>query len=67
MAYSEQVLRRARTRLEQARFERERENDEHRRIAYERYPRLAEIDRELRRSMIQLTAVALRKDADASV
>lgn len=67
MAYSEEVLRRARARLEQARFERERENEEHRRIAYERYPRLAEIDRELRHSMIQLTSVALRKDGGEAV
>ena len=67
MAYSEQVLRRARARLEQARFERERENEEHHRLAYERYPRLAEIDRALRHSMIQLTSVALRRNNDASI
>ena len=67
MAYSEQVLRRARARLEQARFARERENEEHRRRAYERYPRLAEIDRELRHSMVQLTSVALRRNNDASI
>ena len=45
MAYSEQILRRARERLEQAKNERERENEAHRRDAYDRYPRLAEIDR----------------------
>lgn len=67
MAYSEQVLRRARQRLEQAKAARERENDEHRRIAYERYPRLAEIDRELRRTMVQLSTMALRKDAEVSL
>lgn len=67
MAYSEQVLHRARIRLEQARLEHERENEEHYRIACERYPRLAEIDRALRHSMIQLTSVALRKDGDASI
>ena len=43
MGYSEQVLRRARERLEQAKQERERENEAHRREAYARYPRLQEI------------------------
>ena len=36
MAYSEQILHRARARLDRARLERIRENEEHRRIAYER-------------------------------
>ena len=66
MAYSEQVLRRARARLEQAKLERERENEEHRRIAYARYPRLGEIDRELQRTMTQLMASALRRGEDPS-
>lgn len=60
MAYSEQVLRRARARLEQAKQERERENAAHRQEAYERYPRLKEIDRELQLTMAQLMATALR-------
>lgn len=64
MAYSEQVLRRARARLEAAKTERVRENEAHRRIAYERYPRLEEIDRELRRTMARLTAAALRRGED---
>lgn len=64
MAYSEQVLRRARERLEQAKAAREREYEEHRRIAYERYPRLAEIDHELRVSMSQLMATVLRSGED---
>ncbi len=64
MAYSEQVLRRARERLEQAKAERERENDAHRREAYRRYPRLEEIDRELRQTMTQLMATALRQGED---
>ena len=51
MAYSEQVLHRARARLEQAKAEREQENAAHRADAYARYPRLAEIDNELRRTM----------------
>ena len=64
MAYSEQILRRARERLEQAKNERERENEAHRRDAYDRYPRLAEIDRELRLTMTQLMATALRQGED---
>ena len=54
MAYSEQVLHRARARLEQAKAEREQENAAHRADAYARYPRLAEIDNELRRTMAEL-------------
>lgn len=64
MAYSEQILRRARERLEQAKAERDRENDAHRVDAYARYPRLAEIDRELRLTMTQLMATALRQGED---
>ena len=64
MAYSEEILRRARERLEQARRARERENEAHRLAAYERYPRLAEIDRELRHTMTQLMATALRTGED---
>ncbi len=60
MAYSEQVLRRARLRLEQAKAERERENEQRRSDAYRRFPRLEEIDRELRRTMAKLMQTALR-------
>ena len=60
MAYSEQVLHRARARLEQAKAEREQENAAHRADAYARYPRLAEIDNELRRTMAELVAAALQ-------
>ena len=51
MAYSMEVVRRARQRLADARSERERENREHLRIAYEQQPRLREIDRQLRMTM----------------
>lgn len=64
MAYSEQVLLRARARLEQAKQERERENAAHRAEAYERYPRLREIDHELQLTMAQLMATALRSGED---
>lgn len=66
MAYSEQVLRRARQRLTDAKIARDREYLEHQRIAYERYPRLAEIDRELRVSMSQLMANIMRSGDDAA-
>ena len=51
MGYSNEVVRRARERLAQDRAERERENREHLRIAYEQQPRLREIDRLLRVTM----------------
>lgn len=66
MGYSEQVLRRARMRLEQAKSEHERENALRRQEAYTRYPRLAEIDRELQHTMAQLMATALRYGEDPS-
>ena len=64
MAYSEQVLRRARQRLEQAKAEQERENEQRRADAYRRFPRLEEIDRELRRTMAKLMQTALRNGED---
>lgn len=64
MAYSEQVLRRARERLEQAKAEREREYAAHLKDAYTRYPRLAEVDRELQLTMAQLMAAAFRQGQD---
>ena len=51
MAYSSEVVRRARARLAEAKQDRERENREHLRIAYEQVPRLKEIDRLLQRTM----------------
>ena len=67
MAYSEQVLHRARARLEQAKAEREQENAAHRADAYARYPRLAEIDNELRRTMAELMAAALQRGVFGSL
>lgn len=58
MGYSKEVIQRARTRLEQAKAERESENQRNLEIAYAREPRLKEIDLELRRTMI-LTAQAV--------
>ena len=64
MAYSEQVIQRARARLEEDRRERERENERRREIAYERYPRLPEIERQLRLTMTKLIANTLRRGED---
>ena len=52
MGYSKEVVQRARARLEQAKAERESENQRNLAIAYAREPRLKEIDLELRRTMI---------------
>lgn len=51
MAYSAEVLQRARERLAQARADRESENQEHQARAYAQVPRLREIDRQLRQTM----------------
>ena len=58
MGYSMEVVRRARERLAQARSDRERENREHLRIAYEQQPRLREIDRQLRMTMASAARAA---------
>ena len=66
MAYSTEVVRRARERLAQARDDRQRENREHLRIAYEQQPRLREIDRQLRMTMAKAAqAVFAGGDAQA--
>ncbi len=51
MAYSNEVVRRARARLQQARDDRERENRDRLMMAYQRIPRVREIDLQLRRTM----------------
>ena len=51
MAYSTEVVRRARERLAQARDDRQRENREHLALAYAQQPRLREIDKQLRMTM----------------
>ena len=58
MGYSIEVVRRARERLAQARSERERENREHLRVAYEQQPRIQEIDRQLRMTMAKAAMAA---------
>ncbi len=64
MAYSEEILRRARARLELARTQRRQEQQARQEQAYARYPRLREIDRELRLTMSSLMANVLRSGED---
>ena len=64
MGYSKEVLQRARARLEQAKSERESENQRNLAIAYAREPRLKEIDLELRRSMILTAQVVFSQSGD---
>lgn len=51
MGYSMEVIQRARARLAEAKADRESENQQHLADAYERVPRLREIDRQLRLTM----------------
>ncbi len=64
MAYSAEVLRRARARLAAAREDRASENREHLQIAYERVPRIQEIDRQLRMTMAQAAQTAFTQGID---
>ena len=64
MAYSEEVLRRARARLDASRQEKQETYEAHLQEAYARYPRLLEIDKELRGTMAQVVAAAFRKGED---
>ncbi len=67
MAYSQTVLQKARARYERAKLEREREYDVHLQQAYNEFPRLREIDRELRLTMVQLMANTLRSGEDPAL
>lgn len=64
MAYSAEVMRRARARLAQAKEDRESENRQHLALAYERVPRLREIDMQLRRTMAQAAQAAFASGSD---
>ena len=66
MAYSTEVVRRARERLAQARDDRQRENREHLALAYAQQPRLREIDKQLRMTMAK-AARAVFAGGDAEV
>ena len=64
MAYSADVVQRARARLAQARADRESENQEHLARAYAQVPRLREIDMQLRRTMALAAQAAFAKGGD---
>lgn len=64
MAYSAEVIARARARLAQAKEDRESENRQHLAVAYDRVPRIREIDMELRRTMAMAAQVAFTSGGD---
>ncbi len=64
MAYSAEVVRRARERLAQAREDRESENRQHLAQAYARVPRIREIDIQLRRTMAKAAQAAFLQGSD---
>ena len=61
MGYSAEVLRRARARLAEAKADRESENRQHLQEAYEKVPRIREIDRELRITMAMAAQAAFSR------
>ena len=64
MAYSLEVVKRARVRLAQAKEDRESENRQHLAEAYKRVPRIREIDLELRRTMAKAAQAAFLQGSD---
>ena len=64
MAYSLEVVRRAKQRLAQAKEDRESENRQHLAEAYRRVPRIRQIDLELRRTMAEAAQAAFRQGSD---
>ena len=64
MAYSAEVLKRARDRLAQARADRESENRQHLEEAYTRIPRLREIDKQLRLTMAMAAQAVFASGGD---
>ena len=65
MAYSTEVVARARARLAEAREDRESENRQHLAEAYERVPRIREIDMLLRKTMAITARLAFASGTDA--
>ncbi len=64
MAYSSEVLRRARQRLEQAREDKESQNRQRLEQAYVQLPRLQQIDRQLRQTMAEAARSAFVRGSD---
>ena len=64
MAYSAEVVKRARARLAQAKSDRESENRQHLAAAYKQVPRLQQIDNQLRQTMAQAAQAAFAQGTD---
>ena len=64
MGYSAEVVKRARARLAEAKEDRESENRQHLAQAYEKLPRLREIDRQLRMTMAMAAQAAFSQGGD---
>ena len=64
MGYSVEVMQRARARLAAAKADRESENQQHLAEAYERVPRLREIDRQLRITMAMAAQAVFMQGGD---
>ncbi len=64
MAYSKEVVARARARLAQAKDDRESENRQHLAAAYQQVPRIRQIDIELRRTMAQAAQAVFTAGGD---
>ena len=64
MGYSAEVMERARTRLAQAKADRESENQQHLAEAYATVPRLREIDRQLRLTMAMAAQAVFAQGGD---
>ena len=65
MAYSAEVMQRARARLAQAKEDRESENRQHLQEAYQQVPRIQEIDMELRSTMAKAAQMVFISGGDA--
>ena len=64
MAYSSEVMRRARQRLAQAKADRESENRQHLETAYAQVPRLRQIDQQLRQTMAFAARAVFQQGGD---
>ncbi len=64
MAYSAEVVRRARERLAQAKADRESENRQHLMQAYEKLPQLRQIDRQLQQTMAEAARTVFSQNVD---
>ena len=65
MGYSQEVMKRAKDRLAQAKADRESENLQHLHQAYRQVPRLREIDLQIRQTMAQAAQAAFLQGGDA--